>query len=52
MIHLCRTPRAEPDGFHEDVERIATRYEPDPAALVQVLRQVVVVTGLRQWEPA
>lgn len=44
---LCRTPRTDPDGLREDVERIATNFGLNRAALVKAVRAGEVAVAHR-----
>jgi protein-L-isoaspartate O-methyltransferase len=44
---LCRTPRTDPDGFREDVTRIAARFGLNAAVLAEAVRAAEGATVLR-----
>lgn len=46
-VRLCRTPRADPDGFREDVGRIAAKFGLNRDALATVARHGQVVAAMR-----
>lgn len=47
MLRLCRMPRPEPDGFREDVARIAERFGFDQVNLTRVIRRGEVLLRMR-----
>jgi len=46
-VRLCRMPRADADGFREDVGRIAARFGLDRDALAAAARHGQVVAAMR-----
>jgi hypothetical protein len=38
-IRLCRAPAGEEESFHDDIERIATRFSADADALAMAVRR-------------
>jgi hypothetical protein len=50
-LRLCRSPRAEPAFFREDLGRIATRFGLDPCRLAEVVRRGQSLLVLRQRPP-
>ena len=44
---LCRMPRTDPDGFREDVNRIATKFGLNAGVLAQAVRSGQVVIAQR-----
>jgi hypothetical protein len=46
-VRLCRAPRADSDGFREDVDRIAAKFGLSRDALVAVARHGQVVAAMR-----
>jgi hypothetical protein len=50
MIRLCRSPRAEPGGFREDVTRVAERFGVEPQTLAEVIRRGQAIHQARARE--
>ncbi len=46
-VRLCRSPRAEPAGFREDVDRIVARFGADRGVLVTAVRHGQTVAAMR-----
>jgi hypothetical protein len=46
-VRLCPAPRVDPDGFREDVERVADKFGLNRAALAAAARHGQVVAALR-----
>ena len=49
-VQLCRAPRADPDGFREDVDRIAAKFGLNRDVLVTAARHGQAVAALRPPE--
>src|SRR4051812_17216616 len=46
-VRLCRSPRPDPDGFREDVVRIAGKFGLDPGVLKEAARHGQAVAAMR-----
>jgi hypothetical protein len=51
-VRLCRMPRADPDGFREDVDRIAGKFGLNRDALAAAARHGQVVDAMRAADDA
>ena len=50
MIQLCRTPRADAEGFRRDIDRICARFRLDPTRLAAVAKRGRVIARLQANE--
>src|SRR5262245_50490972 len=50
MIRLCRAPSLDPEGFREDVTRVAGRFGADKRKLAEVIRRGQVIQQMRAPE--
>lgn len=51
-VALCRSPRADPDGFREDVDRVAGKFGLDRDVLITVARHGQIVAAMRPPDEA
>jgi hypothetical protein len=47
-VRLCRAPAAEADTFHDDIQRIATRFSVDADALAAAVRRGQAILQMTQ----
>jgi hypothetical protein len=48
QVRLCRAPASEGETFHEDVERIATRFSVDADVLAEAIRRGQAISQMTE----
>jgi hypothetical protein len=47
LLRLCRVPRSDPNGFRDDLAKVATRFGLDPSSLAVAVRHGQGLATLR-----